>query len=282
MQTPALHITNTPCPAGHWWAHGNRFFSNVRSDPFQGMPPKVAFRRFRLVKIDITQTGTSIRWDLEHASQDTIETTLDRLHTFKCPITLTFFKRAWAVEQFQSWEPAAQRILQLNELQKLSRVVTPDIACVTSLNPRNSAKMVPLIRRASEGLDPGLPDQQVFFRYDDRADTFVLEKIGRKSGLFNIMGRLWAQNAIGTTAAPTDEEGFDDAVMPPYWQVLETGRTVFDEVSAMMHPPAQEPMWFKYQRLIKPWICDDQRIGCVVTTMRIDQAMPSSLIVSAK
>ncbi len=282
MQGPAIHIANTPCPAGHWWAHGNRFFSNMRSDPFQTMPPKVAFRRFRLVKVDITGTGTTIRWDLEHASQDTIETTLDRLHTFQCPITLIFFKRAWAIEHFQSWAPAAKRIIQLNQLQKLSTVVDPDVASITSLDPHNLEIMVPLIKRAAVGGDPTLCDQQVFFRYDDRANEFILEEIGRKSGLFNVMGRLWSQNAIGTSAAPTDEDGFDDAVTPPYWDVLDTGKPTFDEVSAMMHPPGQEPMWFTYQRLIEPWFDEKQRIGCVVTTMRINQEMPSSLIVSAR
>ncbi len=282
MFTPALHLSEPLCPNGLWWAHGSHFFTTPNKDPLKSADLQTTFRKFKLVEIDIRDTGTTVKWDLEHASVATLETTLDRIRTFQRPITLVFFKRAWAIERYPDWEPAAARILQLNEVQRLSSFVDPDVASIERLDPRDLDGMVPLVRRAAETLDPGLVSQQVFFRYDARANDFILHEIGPTSGLLNVMGRRWAQNAIGTTAAPTKEDGFDDAVTPPYWEVLESGEAVFDMVSAMMQPPGQEPLWFKYQRLIQPWVENGKRIGCVVTTMRVDQEMPSALIVSAK
>ena len=242
---------------------------SVQQQPFVELD--LPFRVFCLVRVNISTHTTSIRWDIDHADKPSLDAAMGFIAGSTKPVRLEFFKEGWAFETYRNASEAAQRFGELRELRdtKLN-----SLAATETRDADNVEAMASLLRRATESTGRGIEYHQLFYDYDEHVGDFILTMAGEGSGLAQTMGPEWVTQALGTAQCPNQNDDYDRTVIPPYFDVMESGRNHYDYVVAAVAPPGQEQLWAPYQRLIQPLERNGQRTGVRVTCQIMPDRIP--------
>lgn len=255
-----------------WWIDRGIIASlpkSAQQQPFAEFD--LPFRVFCLVRVQISKHVTSIRWDVDHADNPSLDAAFGFIAGSTKPVRLEFFKDGWAFETYRDANEAAQRFGELRELRhaKLNRLAVTETRDADDVNAMSA-----LLRRATQSTGADVEYQQLFYDYDEHLDDFILTMAGEGSGLAQTMGPEWVKEALGTGQCPNQHDDYDRTVIPAYFDVMESGRNHYDYVVAAVAPPGQEQLWAPYQRLIQPLLRDGVRTGVRVTCQIMPDRIP--------
>ncbi len=211
----------------------------------------------RMVMLAVTEDGTHIQWHLRHASWSSLFTTIAYLKTCPSPVHLEFYANGWLRETYTSSREAASRI---DELVSKSDINLSRRAFVSEREV-NKTEMPQLLQLALNE-HRFMSDFRIDHRFDTGAETFYIEHVGSASALGKIMGKEWTDHAQGKWGTP--DTGYDRQVMPPYFEVFESGKPRYDHVYAAITRPGRDPVWVPYRRLIVPSKCLNGKTGITV------------------
>lgn len=265
-RTPGLDSSST------WWIDRGVAVAlpkAISEQPFSDLD--LPYRVFRLVHVRSSARRMVIRWDVDHADEPSLDTASNIIDTCSISVRLEFFKDGWAFEDYENPEDAAFRFAQLREFRgaKIGR-----LAVIEPRDPRNVSAMAPLLRRAVRSGGAGLEFHQLFYEFNDQLDDFVLTMAGDGSGLTQAMGKEWVAQALGTPHSPNQPDDYDRTVVPPYFDVMHSGREHYDHVVASVTPPGHEQVWTPYERLIQPLLRDGKATGVRITCQLVPQRIP--------
>ncbi len=263
----SIHI-----PHGTWWLDRGIVLTLPETSgvyPFSDLD--LPFRTFGLMYVRHTKAGSLIKWDVEKANTISLAIILDYLIELTPPFRLEFYKSGWAFEDYRSPEETKIRI---KELQNSRGSSIKSSVFVERRDIRQTHDMAPLIRKALEAPLSEIRQHQLLYEYDAAKNTFVMIDAGPHAGLVQVMGEDWMKKAIGTSTTPHQDSDYDRLVVPPYFEVLNSGLPYYDFVVASVSTPNEGVMWTPYQRIIQPLCSGPQPIGVTVTSQLVPSVVP--------
>jgi hypothetical protein len=193
------------------------------------------------VKIECNANGTVIKWVMFGANWTSLYFCKELLSAHIAPFTLSFFNSGWFSEVFDNLVDAGIRIDQL--------IAKSDVrfSAHTFTRPFNPVEYK-LSATLKEAWTNGGVDEStaVHCTIDMDRELTRFEHIGANSALAKIWG-------ISPVSFPSRSgHSYDRVVSKSYYEVVKTGRPLYDHVLAAMVNPSGEVKWYGYHRLIFP------------------------------
>lgn len=267
----ALH-RSTPLPYGTWWIDRGTVImlpSNVAENPFNDLD--LPYRTFKLLCVKHSNSGCHLKWDVERVSGPSMDLICEVIEELRPPFRLEFFINGWTSERYEDWQSARRRIFSLRGAPEPAETRT---VFRQKRDLRDRDNMGRLIRRALDDPDSAIADHQYFYEYHGGSNEFILRDAGEHCGLSELMGEKWIQEALGRSDTPNQDDQYDRAVVPPYYDVWSSGNTHHDFIIASVMMPDGEAVWCPYQRLIQPLEVNSRPIGVKVTSQAVPSIVP--------
>jgi hypothetical protein len=194
-----------------------------------------------LVKIEVGPNGTTIRWVMFAANWTSLYFAVAWIRAFSGPFTLSFFNAGWFEEKYDRTEAAKLRIESLipkSDIRFSTRTYT------RTFDP-NQQKLPSMLHQAwsAGAIDE---DQAVHCSIDLERRITQVEFVGPQSALAKVWG-------ISPVSFPClSGHSYDRIVSESYYEVVKTGRPIYDHILAAMVHPGGEVRWFGYHRLVFP------------------------------
>jgi hypothetical protein len=194
-----------------------------------------------LVKVEVSPQGTTLKWVMFAANWASLYFAMRWIETCTGPFTLNFFNSGWFEETYDTAHDARKRIEGL--------IPKSDIRFSTRTFTRafdaNSQKLPNMLEQAwsAGAIDES---QAVYCAIDTQRKFTQVEHIGANSALAKVWG-------ISPVSFPClSGHSYDRIVSESYFEVVKTGRPVYDHILAAMVHPGGEVRWFGYHRLVFP------------------------------
>jgi hypothetical protein len=193
------------------------------------------------IKVQTGPTGTTIKWVMFAANWTSLYYAMSWLQEFGGPITLCYFNSGWFEETVETASDARARI---DALISKSDIRFSTKTFTRSFDPR-STRLPDKLRTAwSAGCI--LDEDAVVCAVDTDRHLTQVEHIGSKSALAQVWG-------ISPVSYPClSGHSYDRVVSESYYEVVKTGRPVYNHILAAMVHPGGEVHWFGYHRLVFP------------------------------
>lgn len=223
-----------------WVRDGAVVARPVKSDG-TSYPDKVLLDQFNMVKLESTNSGTLVQWNMACANWASLLFAINLVSVCPAPVRIKYFNAGWFEEIVETSSKAASRIEALlfkSDVRFSQRVYLTD--------GRPSLSQMPTeLRSVMEAGD--IPDDQsITCKVDLDTGMINVENIGESS----LLGKVWGQVPISYPAMTG--HSYDRVVSQPYFHVLRSGKMHYDQVLASMIMPDGERSWFSYHRVIIP------------------------------
>ena len=223
------------------WIGNGQLVSRPLGPSGEKITDRQLLQKHELVKIEIGPDGTTIRWVMFAANWTSLYFAMEWIGPFMGPFTLRFFNSGWFEETYEQTEDVRQRITKLiskSDIRFSSRTYIKAFDPVTYELP-------PLLQRM---WDTGLIDDKsaVHCAIDSERRLTQVEHVGADSALAKVWG-------VAPVSYPClSGHSYDRIVSESYYEVVKTGRPIYDHVLAAMVHPGGEVHWFGYHRLVFP------------------------------
>ncbi len=210
---------------------------------FAGQEPseKSLVQLGRFVKIESSETGTTVKWSMFSPNWASLYFAEEWLKSLPGPYVLRFFNAGWFSETYDDTKAASSRIRQLigkADVRFSAR------AFARSFQP-TITRLPDRLREAWEaGAAP--PDATVVCSIDAASGIAQVESVGHASAIASI----WGVSPV--TFPCLTGHSYDRVVSGAYHDVLRTGRPSYSHVIAAMTQPDGEIKWHGYQRVVLP------------------------------
>ncbi|MCA0434180.1 MAG: hypothetical protein LCH46_13060 [Proteobacteria bacterium] len=192
-----------------------------------------------MVKIESNNSGTRIEWIMFGSNWSSLMFLGDFVVTCAAPVTLRYFNAGWFEETLSTAQAARDRIEELlskADVRFNERTYVESYDPVTHLMPEK-------LRRAFENASAP-EDDAVICAVDTVHEQISVEHVGKESALAQVWG-------VSPVSFPCQTgHSYDRAVSRHYYEVVRTGKPLYDHVLAAMVRPDGEVTWLGYKRLI--------------------------------
>lgn len=234
------------------------------NSPFDGT--KIPFEIFGIVEICETPTGTSIRWDIDCVSRESIEAVYRSLGKYRTPYILNYAKLGWVTEVVLDAAHARQRIYELMGLRGLETSKTvmrwpADRDTFNDLAPGNLSRPT-----------AALLSRSVVSSFDENSGICPLQYAGKDSLMRHLKTLDWFRPQ--NEEFPTPNIAFERQISEDYQQILSSGTGRVDNFLAVVQPKLQtEQRWIAYTRIAAPIMHEGKYCVialCIPTTVNLN------------
>jgi hypothetical protein len=227
--------------AQEYWVSHAQLVSRPQGPLGQRLSDRHLLQQKELVKIEVSPDGTTIKWVMFAANWASLYFAMSWIESCTGPFTLNFFNSGWFEESFETSGDVKSRIetlLPKSDIRFSARTFT------RPFDP-NSQKLPSMLEQAwsSGSIDES---HAVYCAIDTERKLTQVEHIGANSALAKVWG-------ISPVSYPClSGHSYDRIVSESYFEVVKTGRPVYDHILAAMVHPGGEVRWFGYHRLVFP------------------------------
>ncbi len=227
--------------AQDYWVRQAQLVSRPQGPLGERLSDRHILQQQELIKIEISAAGTTVKWVMFAANWASLYFAMSWIETCPTTITLNFFNSGWFEESFDTAHDAQSRIDALipkSDVRFSTRTFT------RPFDP-DSIKLPTMLRQAwkSGSIDES---HAVYCAIDTRRKITQVEHVGADSALAKVWG-------ISPVSYPClSGHSYDRIVSQSYFEVVKTGRPVYDHILAAMVHPGGEVRWFGYHRLVFP------------------------------
>ena len=197
------------------------------------------YRTFALASVETDDEFCTLRFDLDHVHEQSIETACRFVSEHRGRVRLCLYKSGWFEEHFSSSARAIRRVEQAVALKDV-------IISGPFLSKRHGAGHIPPFMR-SILRDPSKALHLLTFSAMDLEMAFPIVAVGSNSVMASVMGREWVAGGKYDLGQDTST---DRSVTRAYVTALESHEPYFDVAMVRLMPSDPEPAWMHYQRLI--------------------------------
>ncbi len=198
-------------------------------------------QKHELVKIEMGPDGMTIRWVMFAANWTSLYFAMQWIRPFTGPFTLCFFNSGWFEESFEESKDACSRIEKLiakSDIRFSARTYTK------AFDP--AGRKLPTLLQSMWDSGVISENNAVHCAIDAERRLTQVEHVGSDSALAKVWG-------ISPVSYPClSGHSYDRIVSECYYEVVKTGKPVYDHVLAAMVHPGGEVRWFGYHRLVFP------------------------------
>ncbi len=208
-----------------------------------------------VVKIRVSEKGTTVRWSVFASNWASLYFTMDWLRTSPGPFRLEYFLVGWFDETYAEAHEAVDRIhtlLSKSDVHIMSRTF------VKEADPKLS-RMPDLLQDALTDRTVN-PDFAIDLALDPKDDRFKVMRVGDRTPIAELFGAT-------PVAYPCVNGGsYDQIVSEIYPRVIRTGEPHYGHVFAAMNTPDRTVRWYPYQRVVLPHLFPDGTRGVTVVS----------------
>ncbi len=224
-----------------FWIYKAKIIDRPNGDNGERISDRLLLQQREMVKLEINNGHTTVKWVMFAANWSSLYFAAMWLEAVNGPVTLSFFNAGWFEEKHDTAAIAGARIEQLipkSDVRFSTRTYT------RSFDP-NSVVVPDMLRSA---WDAGSADssQTVLCAIDPERKLTQVEHVGANSALAKVWG-------ISPVSFPClSGHSYDRIVSETYFEVIKTGKPVYDHVLAAMVHPGGDVRWFGYHRVVFP------------------------------
>ena len=206
---------------------------------YEKLSDRQLLQKHELVKIEIAPNGTTIKWVMFAANWTSLYFAVQWIGPFMGPFTINFFNSGWFEE---SYDDVGDVRIRIGSLISKSDIRFSSKTYTKSFDPQEK-KMPPLLNSMWEA--GCIEDSKaVHCAIDTERHLTQVEHVGADSAL----AKVWGISPV--TYPCLSGHSYDRIVSECYYEVVKTGRPVYDHVLAAMVHPGGEVRWFGYHRLV--------------------------------
>lgn len=232
---------STATPPQEFWISKAKIIDRPMGPLGERLTDRQLLQQQELVKIEIANGRTTIKWVMFAANWSSLYFASSWLESLSGSVALNFFNSGWFEEKYDDAATARTRLEQLipkSDVRFSSRTYTQ------TFDPK--AQILPDMLQQAFSSGSVDPDQAVLCTIDTERKLTQVEQVGENSALAKVWG-------ISPVSFPClSGHSYDRVVSESYYEVVRTGRPVYDHVLAAMVHPGGDVRWFGYHRLIFP------------------------------
>lgn len=243
-----------------FWIGKGSLISRPVGPAGEALTDRVLLQQRELVKIEVNEIGTSISWVMFAANWTSLYFANEWIKPLASPFTLNYFNSGWFSEKFVDLADVRKRIEQLmgkSDIRFSQRTYTQ--------------RFEPTEERMSSAIqqawDQGYvsEDKAVVCSIDVNRELTQVEEVGSASALASVWG-------VSPVSYPClTGHSYDRVVSKSYYEVVKTGRPIYDHVLAAMACPDGSVKWLGYHRLIFPRVTPPGQLPQVTVACEFDQ-----------
>jgi hypothetical protein len=224
-----------------YWVARAKLIERPVGETGERLSDRQLLQQRELVKVTIENDLTTVKWVMFAANWSSLYFVVSWLKTIKTPIKLCFFNAGWFEEFFDIGHDAINR---MEDLIPKSDVRFSNRTYTRNFNPSHE-KLPEMLGQIwqSGAIDSS---HAVLCAIDTERKLTQVEYVGSDSALAKVWG-------ISPVSYPClSGHSYDRIVSETYYEVVRTGRPVYDHVLAAMTHPGGDVRWFNYHRLVFP------------------------------